>query len=169
MILKRCAVFLIEPVYHLFSPCLFPSYLPKEWHNHYITPIPKSKYRRGSILRFRIDCPISLHCCRSKVLKRLAFDMVSDFMFQNCISHCQFGFVSNRSSLEQLLQYQNLLYTLHPLTTANKLTLCTLTYERPSILSLTVKFLPNCGPPKSQVACGISSTALVLAGNNVLW
>ena len=56
VILQRCAVSLIEPVHHLLSQCLSQSYLPKEWRNHYITPIPKSK-DRSQVTNYR---PISL-------------------------------------------------------------------------------------------------------------
>ena len=106
-ILQCCAVTLVEPVHHLLSQCLSQSYLPKEWHNHYIIRIPKSK-DRPSVTNYH---PISFLCCLSKVLERLVFDKASDFIFQNCISQCQFGFVSNRYTLKQLLLYQDFLYT----------------------------------------------------------
>ena len=107
IILQCCAAFLIEPVYHLVCQCLSQSYLPKEWSNHYITPIPKFK-ERFSVTNY---CPISLLHCLSKVLERLVFDKFSDIIFENYISDCQFGFVSNRSKLKQLLLYQNFLFT----------------------------------------------------------
>ena len=107
VVLQRCAVALTEPVHHLFSQCLSQSYLPKEWHNHNITPIPKSK-DKSSVFNY---CPISFLSCISKALERLVFDKISDFVFQNCISHCQFGFVCNRSILQQLLQYLDFLHT----------------------------------------------------------
>ena len=39
------------------------------------------------------------------------FDKISVFVFLNCISHCQFSFVCNRSTLQQLLQYLDFLHT----------------------------------------------------------
>ena len=107
VVLQRCAVALIEPVHLLFSQCLSQSYLPREWCNHNSTPIPKSK-DKSSVFNYY---PISLLSCISKALERLVFDKISDFVFQNCISQCQFGFARNRSTLQQLLQYLDFLHT----------------------------------------------------------
>ena len=79
----------------------------KEWRNHDITPIPKSK-EKSIVSNYR---SISLLSCISKILERLVFDKINDFVFQNCISHCQFGFVRNRSTLQQLLQYLDFVHT----------------------------------------------------------
>lgn len=102
----KSAISLIETVYHLFVHCLSQAYLPKEWHNHDITPIPKSQDKS------RVDNyqPISLLFMLSKVQERLVFDKVSDFIFTNCISPHQFGFVSNYSTLQQLLKYLNFVH-----------------------------------------------------------
>ena len=161
VVLKRCAVALTEPVHHLFSQCLSKSYLHKEWRNHDITPIPKSK-DKSSVFNYH---PISLLSCISKALERLVFDKISDFVFQNCISHCQFSFVRNRSSLQQLLQYLD--FYILPLITASKLIQFIWIYERLSTPSLSVKSLLNCGLVVLLAACGTSSSAISQTGSNV--
>jgi hypothetical protein len=105
IVLQRCAVALTEPVHHLFSQCLSQSYLPKDWRTHNVIPIPKST-DKSSVSSYR---PISLLSC--KALERLVFDKISGFVFENIISPCQFGFVCNRSTLQQLLQYVHFLHS----------------------------------------------------------
>ena len=104
IILKHAAVALLEPIHHLFILCLSKSYLPVEWHWHHITPIHKS----GDKSTISNYCPISLLCCISKVLEKIIFDKVYDFV-KAFISDLQFGFVKNRSMLQQLLLYSELL------------------------------------------------------------
>ena len=105
IVLHHCAAALFEPIHHLFEQCLLQSYIPSEWRSHHITPIPKSK-DKSLITNYR---PISLLSCISKVFKRVIFDKISDFIYKNYISHHQFGFIRNRSTLQQLLLYQDFL------------------------------------------------------------
>ena len=107
IILRHCATSLAEPVHYLFMQCLRQSYLPKEWRCHFITPIPKSK-DTSSVTQYR---PISLLCCLSKVLEKLVFDKINVFILENFISDLQFGFLPNRSTLQQLLLYEDYLHT----------------------------------------------------------
>ena len=100
-ILKHSATVLAEPVHHLFSLCLSQEYLPDEWHQHHIIAIPKSG-DRSQVSNYR---PISLLCCLSKVLERLVFDKVSEFLVTSSVSLSQFGFIKNCSTLQQLLLY----------------------------------------------------------------
>ena len=107
LILNQAAAALAKPVHHLFSLCLSKSYLPAEWRCHHVTPIHKSG-DRSLVTNYR---PISLLCCLSKVLERLVFDKVYDFIVKSFISNSQFGFVTNRSTLHQLLLYSEFLHT----------------------------------------------------------
>ena len=91
-----------NPYITFFSLCLSKSYLPAEWHCHCITPIFKSA-DRSAVSNNR---PISLLCSISKVLERLVFNKVYDFV-EKSISISQFGFTRNRSFLQQLLLYCN--------------------------------------------------------------
>ena len=103
IVLQRCATALTEPVYYLFTQCLLQSYLPKEWRYH---PIPKSK-DTSSVTQYR---PISLLSCLSKVLEKLVFDKINVFILDNCITDHQFGFLPCRSTLQQLLLYEEYLH-----------------------------------------------------------
>ena len=103
IILKHSATALVEPIHHLFSLCLSQAYLPTEWHSHWVVPIPKTG-DKSVISNYR---PISLLCSLSKVLEKLVYDKIYDFVMESSISVFQFGFVRNRSTLAQLLLYTN--------------------------------------------------------------
>ena len=105
IILKHSASALLYPIHHLFTLCLSQSYLPAEWRSHYITPIPKSG-DLSSVSNYR---PISLLCCMSKVLEKIVFEKVCKFLIPSSISLRQFGFVWNRSTLQQLILYSEFL------------------------------------------------------------
>ena len=97
-LLKNCALALYQPLHHLFSLSLLQNYLPSEWHTHLIKPIFKSG-NRNSVRNYR---PISLLCAVSKVLERLVYNGIVDFV-SNSVSIQQFGFLRGRSALQQLL------------------------------------------------------------------
>ena len=69
-----------------------------EWCTHLIKPIFKSG-DRNSVKNYR---PISLLCVTSKVLERIVYNHIIDFV-NSSISTKQFGFLHNRSNLQQLL------------------------------------------------------------------
>ena len=77
--------------------------VPREWKLHCIVPIFKTG-DKSSVTNYR---PISLLCCISKVLERLIYDKVFDFISGSMayISHFQFGFLRNHSCLQQLLVF----------------------------------------------------------------
>ena len=104
-ILKHCALALYQPVYHLFSMCLSQYYIPHEWRIHKITPIFKSG-DRTSVNNYR---PISLLCTISKVLERIIYNHIIDFVTKN-ICPTQFGFLRKHSTLQQLLIFVNELF-----------------------------------------------------------
>ena len=80
------------------------SQLPFEWKIHHIIPVFKTG-DRSQVNNYR---PISLLCIISKVLERIVYNHVSDFIFNN-ISHQQFGFIPGCSSLQQLLMFVDIL------------------------------------------------------------
>ena len=73
---------------------------------HLIISIPKSG-DKSQISNYR---PISLLCNLSKLLEKIVFDKIYDFISENSISIHQFGFMRNRSTLKQLLLYTEFLY-----------------------------------------------------------
>ena len=95
LVLKNCSISLLEPILHLFTQCLKSGSLPSQWKIHKITPIPKKR----EIKNYR---PISLLCVLSKVLERIIYNEVIKFIRPK-LSEIQFGFLKNRSALQQLL------------------------------------------------------------------
>ena len=100
VLLKSCASSLSTPVHTLFLLSITRGTLPKEWKTHLITPIFKSG-DKADIRNYR---PVSLLCILSKVLEKLIYNSLSEFV-SNRISTQQFGFTKGRSSLQQLLVY----------------------------------------------------------------
>ena len=76
LILKLCASPLSTPLYNIFRTSLNSAILPDEWKVHKICPIPKKK-NPCSVENFR---PISLLCIVGKVLERLVYDKIIDFI-----------------------------------------------------------------------------------------
>lgn len=66
-----------------------------------ITPIHKSSDKCNATT-YR---PISLLCCISKVLEKIIFDKIAEFIQLHFISSQQFGFLKGRSTLQQLVAY----------------------------------------------------------------
>ena len=97
-ILKSCAVSLSGPLSLLFQRCIDLACIPDEWKIHVITPLLK-KGDSADVSNYR---PISLLCSVSKVLERLIFNHVSDYIYPY-LSTYQFGFIPDRSCLQQLL------------------------------------------------------------------
>ena len=97
-ILKSCAVSLSGPLSLLFQRCIDLACIPDEWKIHVITPLLK-KGDSADVSNYR---PISLLCSVSKVLERLIFNHVSDHIYPY-LSTYQFGFILDRSCLQQLL------------------------------------------------------------------
>ena len=108
-LLKYCAVAICSPFHHLFTQCLSQQNIPSEWKIHCITPIHKSG-ERALINNYR---PISLLSCSSKVLERIVYDKIIDFLTDSVINRHQFGFLTNRSSTQQLLILLNSIHNSH--------------------------------------------------------
>ena len=91
-ILKYCAPALFLPIHHLFSLTLVYQLLPQDWKTHIITPVHKSG-NKSAVNNYQ---PISLLCVISKVLERILFNKISNFIVE-AISPNQFGFLRGRS------------------------------------------------------------------------
>ena len=101
-ILRTCCYGLYEVLTHLFSLSLVSCTIPQEWKIHCIVPVFKSG-DKCSISNYR---PISLLSSVSKVLERLIYDKLFEFLGSK-ISRNQFGFLKNHSSIQQLLCFLN--------------------------------------------------------------
>ena len=109
LVLKSNAVALHQPINHLFNLSLHQHYLPSDWTTHSVTPIFKS----GDCFSVKNYRPISLLCIISKVLERIIFDKIIDFIIPS-IPQSQFGFLRGQLSLQQLLIFiHNMLLSFH--------------------------------------------------------
>ena len=104
-LLKYCAESLTIPIQYLFTLSLRTQSLPQEWRTHCIVPVFKSG-DNSLVNNYR---PISLLCIVSKVLEKIIFQNLFDFLY-NRLSVYQFGFVPGRSCLQQLLSSTHELY-----------------------------------------------------------
>ena len=136
-LLKNCALALYQPLHHLFSLSLSQCYLPMEWRVHLIKPIFKS----GDNTSVRNYRPISLLSLVSKILEKLVYNSIVDFITSS-ISINQFGFLRGCSTLQQLLIFFNYIFSsLEPQTDV-------------VYLDLTMSFCINFGTLASPVICG---------------
>ena len=85
----------------MFQLSIDQGHLPSEWKLHLITPIYKSG-NRSLIKNYR---PISLFCIISKVLERLVFDHIIEFLSTEVINSTQFRFLRGKSTILQLLLF----------------------------------------------------------------
>uniref|UniRef100_A0A1X7UZ24 Uncharacterized protein n=1 Tax=Amphimedon queenslandica TaxID=400682 RepID=A0A1X7UZ24_AMPQE len=97
-VLLSSATALLEPIHHLFKTCVSQALVPSDWHCHYIIPNFKSS-DCSHVTNYR---PISILSSIFKILERIIFDKVYDFVSQSSISNTQFGFMKNRSTVKQL-------------------------------------------------------------------
>ena len=105
-LLRHCALALYRIFHHLFCLSLQQSYIPAEWRIHLITPILKSG-DKSLVANYR---PISLLCVVSKVLERLVYNHLLDFVSTSLSPH-QFGFRQKHSTLQQMLTFLQKTYT----------------------------------------------------------
>ena len=108
-VLKYCALALYQPLYRLFRVSILNHSLPTEWKIHGIIPIFKSG-DKGSVANYR---PISLLSCTSKVLERLVYDRLADYL-RKFFSPAQFGFCMNHSAQQQLLLFYHKIFDSRP-------------------------------------------------------
>ena len=104
-LLKFCALPLHEPLHHLFLLSLSQRYLPQDWRVHLIKPINKSG-NKASIENYR---PISLLSSFSEVLEKIVHQNIIEFV-NTYVSPRQFGFLPNRSTLQQLILFFECLF-----------------------------------------------------------
>ena len=134
-VLRSCASILTKPFHHLFSISVQYAVIPHQWKIHKVIPVFKSG-DRNSVKCYR---PISLLSNTSKLLERLIYNTVIS-KITDSISNVQFGFLRNRSTLQQLLIFVNEVFT--PDTQTDTIYFDIL---RPSIQHLIINSWLNCG------------------------
>ena len=143
-LLKTCALSLYQPLHHLFSLSLSQKYLPLEWRTHLIKPIIKSG-DKSSIRNYR---PISLLSVVSKVLEKLVYNSIVDFV-SDSMSVSQFGFLCGRSTLQQMLVFFNSL-----LNSASQTDVIYLDFKKAFDSVVIMNFFASSGSLESLVISG---------------
>ena len=105
-ILKQYANILAKPLHHLFTISLNSCSIPYEWRIHTIVPVHKSG-DKTQVTNYR---PISLLCITSKVLEQLVYNKTISYI-SSFLSPQQFGFLKNRSTVQQLLLMLNTIHS----------------------------------------------------------
>lgn len=102
--IKLCMPTLLLPLTHIVNLCLEVGYFPASWKVALVCPLPKiANPKTYSDLR-----PISLLPFLSKVLERIVYQQVYDFLNQNSIlPPCQSGFRKGHSTATTLLKICN--------------------------------------------------------------
>ena len=99
-VFKHCAVPLLQIICHLFYTSISSSTIPHDWCTHCVVLIHKSG-DKSSLSNYR---PILLLCILSKVLKRVVYNNIIDYVSEKVTKH-QFGFLPKRSTIQQLLVF----------------------------------------------------------------
>ena len=105
-LLRHCALALSGILHHLYSLCLLQCYIPTDWRLHLIIPNLKS----GDTSQVKNYRPISLLCVVSKVLERLVYNHLLDFV-ESSLTPTQYGFRRKHSTLQQMLVFLNNVYS----------------------------------------------------------
>ena len=100
-ILKECAKEIAVPLTVIYLRSLETGILPSIWKTARVTAIYKKKGDKKKTINYR---PISLTCVTCKVMETLIRDSIIHHMTQNnLLTNQQYGFVSKRSTILQLL------------------------------------------------------------------
>ena len=106
-LIKLCAPTLLPFLTNLYHQCISSSSIPNEWKIHKITPILKT-VPPTKVSNYR---PISVLCTLSLILEAIIHQKVIQFV-RPLLTSQQFGFLSNRSCLLQLLLSYSTIYNL---------------------------------------------------------
>jgi hypothetical protein len=104
---KNCAIAIVPSITQLFNLSLHFGYIPKEWKNANITPI----YKKGDKSNVKNYRPVSLLSIIGKVLERCVHHHVYSIIKED-ISEYQHGFVPQKSTVTQLIEFYDKVYNL---------------------------------------------------------
>lgn len=102
ILLKHCIHALSYPLYLIFNMSLSSGYFPIAWKNSYITPI----FKKGDKCDIRNYRPVCIQSTIPKLFEKIILDKIS-FKLNGIITRFQHGFMKNRSTLTNLLIYEN--------------------------------------------------------------
>lgn len=104
LFITRCASSLVQPVVMLFRRSLSEGVVPKLWKAAFVTPIHK-KGDKSKVEHYR---PISKLCILAKIFEKIVYDQVYSSL-QSSFSPCQHGFLKGRSTVSNLLLFNQYL------------------------------------------------------------
>ena len=100
-LLREGAAWLADPITRLYNLSLHQGCLPRDWTSAHITPV----FKKGSKHLVSNYRPISLTCIVVKLLERLVYDHLAQFLTaSNKLSPFQHGFRNRHSCQTQLLE-----------------------------------------------------------------
>ena len=95
--------YISEPLAMLINKSLIEGVLPDDWKLAHVTPIYKNKGAHNLAVNYR---PVSLTSIVCKLMESiLRKQVMSHLISENLISNKQYGFISKRSTVTQLLNY----------------------------------------------------------------
>lgn len=103
-VIKNCRKSLCTPLLIIFNTSLRLSIFPTQWKTAHIVPVFKS----GDKSRCDNYRPISILSCLAKLFESLVYDVLY-FHIYPILSTRQHGFIRNRSTTSNLLEYKNYL------------------------------------------------------------
>ena len=107
-ILKELADLIAEPLTFLLNKTLEQNDIPADWKKAYVSPI----FKKGARNRAENYRPISLTSIVCKLMESLVKEVVLQHMILNhLLSEKQYGFISGRSTVTQLLKYLDICVT----------------------------------------------------------
>ena len=106
--LKFCGPSVIKPLSLLFNNCLRDGVFPKDLEKANVIPVHK-KGNKQLVSNYR---PVSLLPICSKILEKLIFECIYDFLDQNCLFKAnQPGFRPGDSCIHQLIAIAHNIFT----------------------------------------------------------
>lgn len=101
--LIELADYFAEPLAIIMNKTLEEGALPNDWKLAHVTPIYKNKGAQNLAINYR---PVSLTSVVCKMLESILRKHIMDHLVkENLLSNKQYGFINNRSTVTQLLNY----------------------------------------------------------------
>ena len=102
-LLKETAEHIAEPLSLIMTKTLQEGILPEDWKLAHVTPIYKNKGAQNMAVNYR---PVSLTSVVCKLMESILRKHITDYLTNlKLLSNKQYGFISKRSTVTQLLNY----------------------------------------------------------------
>ena len=98
-LLKEGALFLAEPLCHIFNSCLLDRFMPTVWKHGIVAPVPKTSPPKLDNLR-----PITVLPVISKLLEKIVLSSSRNFLLKH-IDKQQFGYVPHSSTTSAMIHF----------------------------------------------------------------